>query len=154
MWFAWSGDPQRDRERIEAALAELRDRLKPVQGKIMLFGFSSGAVIAVEIAARDPERFAGALVMSPGGFEPATGKLAPSDSHGRQGYVMVCGADENPGNVEKAAVYARDMERLGARVFHHAYPDVSQHALAPDFQEQLPAWIGFMLDPTKRVPAS
>lgn len=87
--------------------------------------------------------------MSPGGNgEPSTGSLTSAPAHARQGYVLVCGADEHPGNVRMTAEYAAHALRLQARVEHHPYPGMSEHAFPPDFLERLPAWIAFITDPS------
>jgi hypothetical protein len=65
--FVWSEDPEIDLKRIDAAIDELKDRLTVKEGSLVLFGFSQGAMMSAEIAIRHPDRFAGALVMSPGG---------------------------------------------------------------------------------------
>jgi predicted esterase len=146
--FVWSEDPQRDAQRVEQALSDVADRLQVSPGQRMLYGFSQGAKMAVEIAARDPGQYAGALAMSPGGRrQPATGTLAPSATHSRQGYVLVCAAEESPGNVLLTERYADHMRRLAARVEHKAYPGVSAHAFPDDFAEQLPHWVDFILQP-------
>ncbi|MCA9141951.1 MAG: alpha/beta fold hydrolase [Planctomycetaceae bacterium] len=146
--FVWSEDPQLDLARIDAALAEVSDRLTVASGKVILFGFSQGAMMAAEIAARHPDRFAGALAMSPGGNgDPTTGSLGRLPAHAKQGYVCVCGADEHPGNVAMTKQYADDMRQLKARVEHHPYPNVAEHSFPPDFYERLPAWIAFISDP-------
>lgn len=144
--FVWSEEPERDARRIEETLDELRDRLLVAPGKIMLFGFSQGAMVSVEVAARNPERFAGALAMSPGGRrKPNTANLTSQSAHRLQGYVTVCGAEEHPGNVAITVRYDKDMRRLQARAQHKLYPDVSKHTFPPDFDQQFPNWIRFVL---------
>ncbi|PHS15989.1 MAG: hypothetical protein COA78_04335 [Blastopirellula sp.] len=145
--FVWSEDHEKDLQRVNRALREVSDRLKPAKGKLILFGFSQGAMMSAEIAARHPDDYAGAIIMSPGGgFSPATGRLSAEEAHKRQGYIVVCGAEEHPGNVSNTRKYASHMKRLNARVKERLYQDVSDHAFPPDYYEQLPSWIEFILD--------
>lgn len=144
--FVWSEDPDRDLQRIDDAFAEIKDRLSPKQGQIALFGFSQGAMMAAEIAARHPDRFAGALVMSPGGNGNANiAAITKTGDHQRQGFVCVCGAREAFGNVLMTKRYARDLTSLGCRVEHLPYPGMKDHSFPPDFAKKFPEWIAFML---------
>jgi len=140
--FVWSEDPKRDLNHIQAALAAYKNRLTPAPGKLMLFGFSQGGKMSVEIAARSPKQFSGALAMSPGGSKNAgTGGLQADPAHKLQHYIIVCNAGEHPGNVELTSNYAEDMRDLGANVEHKAYPGVSEHTLPPDYWDRIDGWI-------------
>ena len=62
-----------------------------------------------------------------------------------QSAICICGAGEHPGNVRMTATYANLFRQAGARVDHKPYPNLNTHSFPPDFGEQLPAWIGFLL---------
>jgi len=146
--FVWAQDSERNAARIAAALAEVADRLTVKQGAVVAFGFSQGAQAAAEVAVRYPEKYAGAIVLSPGGLEdPKPSAFQPSPAHREQGYVVACGARELPGNVFLTSEYARLTGGMGARVRHKTYPGVSAHTFPPDFDKVLPEWIRFILGP-------
>ncbi|MEW4488459.1 hypothetical protein AB1L42_10285 [Thalassoglobus sp. JC818] len=144
--FVWTEDPQQDEARIRKALEKVSPKLKAAPGQLVLFGFSQGAMVAAEIAARHPEDFSGALIMSPGGNnDPATLSLHPKANHTQQGYVVTCGAEEMLGNIAITRFYAQDLKRLGARVEAIEYPGMSEHQFPPDFADMLPQWVDFIL---------
>lgn len=152
--FVWSEDPVKDLARIDAALKEVTDRLTPAPGQAVLFGFSQGGLVSAELAARHPDRFAGAIIMSPGGNSSVQiSEVMARPEHKRQGIVAVCGAGEQAGNVTRTNEYAAAFEKLGARVYLKLYPDVKTHRFPADFVEKLPAWGKFILDPQAPVPA-
>ena len=144
--FIWSEDPVKDAARVDAALNEVKDRLTPKAGQLVLFGFSQGGMMSAEIAARAPDRYSGALVMSPGGNagpQPA-GFLRPANGRTLNA-VCICGAGEHPGNVAMTHTYANLFRQAGARVIHKPYPNMDTHSFPPDFETQLPRWIDFLL---------
>jgi predicted esterase len=149
--FVWSEDPEIDLRRIDAAIDELKDRLTVKEGSLMLFGFSQGAMMSAEIAIRHPDRFAGALVMSPGGIkQPDLAQLTKLEGNQNQVFVFVCGAGEAPGNVSLARDYAKTFSEFECKVEHKAYPGVSQHTYPPDFSRKFPTWVKSILDQDQR----
>ncbi len=72
--------------------------------------------------------------------------------HRQQGYIVVCGGDEQPGNVLMAELYGGQLKALKARVLHKPYPGVSAHAFPPDFSDRFGEWITFVLTPTSPTP--
>ncbi|MCE9572893.1 MAG: hypothetical protein K8W52_07030 [Deltaproteobacteria bacterium] len=144
--FAWAEDPERDLARIDRALAKLRDRVAIAEGKTALLGFSQGAQLAVELAARHPERFAGAIGMSPGTLTERTLDGLAAGSLAKRHFVMLVGAGEYPGNVTLAADDAAKLRAAGAEVYHRAHPDQKQHSFPPDFYDAFGTWLGFVID--------
>lgn len=144
--FVWSESPTRDRARLDEALAEVRDRVTVAPGQVILIGFSQGAQMAAEIAARDPRHFAGAIAMSPGLMtEHALGGVPPSPELAQRRFVVVVGAGESKGNVQLAERDATRLRELGADVFHKPYAEQEQHSFSPDFDTALPIWIRYIL---------
>jgi predicted esterase len=144
--FRWVESPTRDRERIEEALAEIGARVTTMPGRMILLGFSQGGIMAAEIAAREPHRYAGAIVMSPGGksdlgLERVTNHLELS----KRRFVVVAGAGEHPTTVKRAQQNTERLRALGADVFHKIYAEQQQHSVSPDFATVLPVWIKFIL---------
>jgi predicted esterase len=144
--FRWAESAERDAARVEEALAELRDRLTVAEGQIVLIGFSQGAQMSAEIAARQPGRFAGAIIMSPGTQgNLALEGIAASAELAKRRFVVVGGAGEHPGTVARAEGDAARLRTLGANVFHKAYADMNTHSFPPDFEEAMPVWVRFIL---------
>lgn len=144
--YAWSEDPARDAARVKDALASVADRVTVAPGRVVLVGFSQGAQVAAEVAARDPATFAGAIVLSPGSREASRlEQVAAAEAHAGRGFVVRVGAAEEPENVDRADEVTRSLRRLGARVDAHAYEGMDEHAFPPDYEERLGAWVAHCL---------
>jgi predicted esterase len=148
--FSWSEDPALDLERIDAALAKVGPRFQIAAGKVLLFGFSQGASMSVEIAARHPERFAGALALSPG---LKTEVDAPTGALGGRSFVLLANEHEHPATLARTSYYDRTLRSLGARVYYRPFPKLGGHTLPPDYSEKLPDWVKFIFDPAFALPA-
>ena len=142
--FSWSEEGARDAQRVTAALAELPPRLR--KRPLVLIGFAQGAQVALETAARAPERFAGAIALSPELRTRAgwTGMTA-SPALAPRGFVVAYGANELPATVRLAAADVGWLNAAHARVEDVAYPGVAEHALPADLAQRLPDWIAFLL---------
>ncbi len=108
--FAWAEDPARDLARIDRALAKLRDRVTIADGKVALLELLAGAQLAVELAARHPERFAGAIGLSPGTLTERTLDGLAAEPATRR-FVVAAGAGEHPATVATAAADAAKLPR-------------------------------------------
>jgi predicted esterase len=141
--FVWAEEPDADAKRIDAALQEVSDRITVAPGSVIAMGFSEGAQVAVEVSVRDPEKYAGAIVLSPGADfhlnqAPESAKLK------ERRFVVTIGGNEHPGNV-KLAEQDRDwLKKAGANVEFVTFPGVG-HMIPRDFDERLPKWIAFIL---------
>lgn len=144
--FSWAEDVERDRARVEKALAAVRDRVIPAEGKVLLIGFSQGAQMAAEIAARQPARYAGAIVLSPGSRAGLSLSGLGAGTLAQRRFVIVAGAGEHPATVKKAADDADLLRAAGAEVHHKTYPDLNVHTIPPDFEQAFPRWVKFLLD--------
>jgi predicted esterase len=144
--FRWAESPDQDLARIDAALAEARDRVTAAERRVVLLGFSQGAQMSAEIAARHPDKFVGAIVMSPGTLsERSLDGIGHSGDLAQYRFVVVAGAGESPRTVARAHADADRLTALGGDVFTRIYPDMNTHAFPPDFERALPRWIGFVL---------
>lgn len=147
--FVWSEDPEQDLARIDAAMQEQEvvEKLTPAEGKAVLFGFSQGASVAVELAARHPSRFAGAILLSPSAdSEIKLEQWQGQPENQRQGIVAVCGAEESPETVARTNQIAAKFKSLGARVSLKVYPGMKGRSLPPGFVQRFPGWGRFILD--------
>lgn len=147
--FAWAEDLKLDQARIDAALKEVQAKLTPKSGKIVLFGFSQGAALSAELSAEHPDRYAGAIVLSPGstkdGWLPKKAKPELTGSR----YVIAYGGGEHRLTIARGKFYAEGLDRLGAKVNHKPYPELARHTFPPDFREAFPKWVAEILNSEK-----
>jgi predicted esterase len=142
--FVWAEDPEKDAKRLRDALAEISDRVTVKKGHVITFGFSQGAQIGLEVAVRYPEEYAGSIVLSPGAL-PRLQEVRPSPLLAQRAFVVSCGANEHPGNVQLTAQDAGWLRQARARVIHKAYPGVAAHSFPRDFDARFPEWVTFIL---------
>lgn len=143
--FEWSEDFSLDSQRVERALAELSDRVTLKPGFIIAMGFSQGAQMSLQLAAHFPERYAGAIVLSPGSNnDPTYQESLPSLV--QSGFVLSCGANEHPGNVWQTSHGAEWVEKAGAKVILKLNEGESKHVFPSDFRQQFPGWVRFILE--------
>lgn len=142
--FVWAEDPEKDAKRLHDALAEVSDRVTVKKGYVITFGFSQGAQVGLDVAVRQPDEYAGSIVLSPGA-RPHLDDVQPSPLLARRGFVLSCGAKEHPGNVQLTALDANWLRQANAHVIHKAYPNVSTHSFPSDFDARFPEWVKFIL---------
>lgn len=137
--FVWSQDPKKDAERVDAALAEVADKVTVSDGGRIALGFSEGGQMAVEIAARDPKRYAGAVGMSPGAKFSLDAAKADPLLKGRKFFVTI-GGEELGGNIRLADDDTAWLKKAGADVELVTFKGIG-HTLPEDFTDRLPKWI-------------
>jgi len=141
--FRWSEDPERDAERVRDAI-EKHSASLTIAGKPALFGFSQGGKMAVEIAARDPARYAGAWAIAPGGFSPpqfeARGNL--------DGLFFRCsiGEGDRRGKVAWTRSYCEQARAAGATTETDIEVGFNRHAFPPGFAQTFVRWASRALD--------
>jgi predicted esterase len=141
----WAEDPAADHTHIQEILGKLPQRNRLNLRRVILFGFSQGALVAGALASLYPELYRGAVIMSPGGFQPPSVAQKPNKAIAGQTYYVVCGANEHPMNVQNTRFLADALRRVGARVTETEYPGVSRHTRPPDFKERFPEWAATIL---------
>ena len=146
--FVWAEDPEQDARRLRDALSEISDRITVKKGYVITFGFSQGAQVGLDVVVRYPEDYAGSIVLSPGATPHLDG-VKPSPLLTRRGFVLCCGAEEHPGNVQLTALDAKWLREAKSQVIHKAYPGMSTHSFPTDFDERFPEWIKYILDARK-----
>lgn len=142
--FSWSLDPVRDGRRVQEALAGIADRVTIRPGYVVLLGFSQGAQVALELAVRDPERYAGAIALSPS-VHSRLREVTPSPLLPRRGFVVACGVLETERIVFLTSEAASWLRSVRAQVRHLPYDTISAHAFPPDFGARFPEWVQFVL---------
>ena len=141
----WAEEPAADHAYIQERLAKIAAEHDLDVSRVALFGFSEGAMVAADICTRFPESYAGAIIMSPGGFTNPQAATTPLAQHTKQTYWAVCMADEHPGNVGLTRAYAKHLKALGSQVTEIEYPGIKEHTRPPDFKDRFPEWIGVIL---------
>jgi predicted esterase len=142
--FVWAVSGDEDAKRIDAALAEAADRITVAPGKVITIGFSEGAQVAVEVAARDPEKYAGGISMSPGA-DFFLDQVRPAAKLKERRFVVTIGSKEHPGNVMLARQDRDWLQKNAASVNYITFPGIA-HTLPADFSERLPKWISYILN--------
>ncbi len=143
--FGWSEDIQRDTKHIREGLKRLESKLTPKQGALILVGFSQGAQLAAEIAARHPDEYAGAIMMSCGfmGNSKLNDVRADAGIKDRT-YIAVCGKDEALGNIAMTAASAKWFRDRGAMIVEHYFPDQG-HSFPEGYYNHLSVWTQVIL---------
>jgi len=142
--FIWSDLPEFDLAQVEKSLAESHRVTGATFTRKALFGFSQGAVVAAELAARYPDEFDGAIVLSPGAdvfpleFDATK---ASSDQH----YFISVGAQEAAGNTSLARRYRDLLVKLGAKVVYFEVPGMKKHDRPPGCPEKFASWNAIIL---------
>jgi predicted esterase len=144
--FVWAEDPARDLERVKAAVVEVAGDVKVRPAGLIAFGFSQGAQVGLELAVRQPDLFAGAIVLSPGTSGPVRLRevTTPSRLLRQRGFVFGCGASEHPGNRQQTVEGARWVRTNEGKVMVKAFPGQKEHTFPTDFAERFPEWVRFI----------
>ena len=143
--FVWREDVESDAKRIEAAIVAVSDRVTIAGGQIYLIGFSQGGQLALEIASKYSERFAGAIAMSPGTLSPMERIGFGSTMLTGHRFVIVAGEKEHPSTLAAARISKERLSTFGAKVFYRIYPDVATHRFPADYYDVLPKWLAFLV---------
>jgi predicted esterase len=142
--FVWSVDAERDAKHVHDALAGVSNRVTVKPGHVIALGFSQGAQVGLEIAVRNPQEFAGAIVLSPGAASHLHEVATPSPLLARRAFVVACGAAEAPGNVRLKESDADWLRGVKAQVIEKEYAGVAEHAIPADFRARFPEWVRFI----------
>lgn len=141
--YAWSGNPALDHNRVKTALKQVDDQFVVKPGGLILVGFSQGAQVALEMAVRHPDEFAGAIAFSPGG-ESQLEQVTPPELLAKRGFVITYGDSEREGNIKLADDDVGWLHRSKAKVLPKRYKDTSRHQMPVDFDKRLPDWVRFV----------
>jgi predicted esterase len=142
--FNWTENPEQDYERVQAALKEIEGRVAIRSNAVIALGFSMGGQVGLEIAARHPETFAGAIAIVPGAGEGCQlREVKPSPLLPRRGVVIICGSKDGEDRLETAQQSTNWFRAAGARVEQKTYPGMG-HTFPPDFTRRFPEWLRFI----------
>lgn len=138
--FVWADDAAANREHILGALDSIKGRVTAA-GPMVTYGFSQGGQVALDLVALDPERFVGALALSPGGASQFD-RRAASPKLGDANAVIIVGDGEAWGNIAQARANAAWLKAAGVNVMLRETPDQQRHAYPVDFTERFGHWLG------------
>ncbi|MGH7613884.1 MAG: alpha/beta hydrolase [Gemmatimonadales bacterium] len=139
LWYPFSllEKPERNRPHLSSALALLKRVLEKIAAahvgpeRVVLLGFSQGASVALEFAARNPQRYGGLVALSGALLGP---EGTPRDYAGSlAGTPLFLGCGDMDSHLPKRRVdeTATVFERLGATVTKRIYRGLG-HAIDPD----------------------
>ncbi|MFB6270336.1 MAG: alpha/beta hydrolase, partial [Halobacterium sp.] len=148
-WFPYAaGAPiQRNEPHVSSALsavdrvlADVADWGVPVED-VVLFGFSQGASLAAEYAARNPRRYGGVVVLSGGLLGPLDHAREYEGSMDGAPVFLGCGADDPHVSGERVRETAAVFRDLDADVTERIYDGVGHEVTDEEF-----AFAGGLLD--------
>jgi dienelactone hydrolase len=143
-WQVFS--PDELAKRTEAVLAEVADRVTISPGGVITLGFSGGADLALQVAAREPNRYCGAIALevSPLG-EPQLANLEPSDKLKRSRFIIATGGDPGKSTVSSGERYRDWLRNAGAEVKLSILQQIGGRQLQDGSEKQFREWVAFIL---------
>ena len=120
--------------------------------RVFIAGFSQGAVMAYEVALREPDRFRGAAVLSGTLFPSATAHLPPRSDLAREAFFVAHGTADKRIPFASATAAHATLERLGVPTEFHAYAGMPHGTGAAEIRN-LSAWLSARLQPNASATA-
>ncbi|MFO0761347.1 MAG: hypothetical protein U0359_33020 [Byssovorax sp.] len=139
--FRWSHEPADNTAHLARAVEEITRRLRIPGAPVILLGFSEGAQAALVTAALDPERYRGAIALSPSSLGSPIAPIAPHPALAGQRYVVAYASFDSFDAVGTAYIDIDRLRELGAEVDSHTAWFYGTHGLPPDYELQFPKWI-------------
>lgn len=141
--FDWSEVDEHDFARVDAVRDALYEHGPFDPTRSIATGFSQGGVLAAKLLAAQPDRWRGAVALSPGAVhhQPV---LADADLTGHR-VVVTAGAAERGSIVSIARQFDAELRARGAAVELRLTEGMSEHTFPPDFETLLPLWVQAML---------
>jgi predicted esterase len=148
--FNWSENPERDYKRVQDALEEVGPRVRIQPEQVILFGFSQGGQVGLEIAARHPETIAGAIAVAPGAIRGSRLQSATRSALLKmRGFVIGEGELDSAARDGTVSGDAEWLREAGAKLKRETYAAV-RHALPRDLGKRLPDWVRFIREARER----
>ncbi|MCX8252637.1 Phospholipase/carboxylesterase [Beijerinckiaceae bacterium RH AL1] len=143
--FSWyrktsrAADIALSRKIVELIVQKSVERFDADPRRVFLGGFSQGGVMTYEVALHDPERFAGAVVLSGSMFPSALAGVA-SVGLAHDPFFIGHGTADPRIPIAAATAARSSLEHLGVPVAFHAYPGMG-HATNESETQDLAAWL-------------
>ncbi len=144
--FSWAENAAADKGHLDFALDQVKARFPTLKfGKKVLFGFSQGAQMALEIAAAFPNEFAGAIAFSPGTLtELQLKNLSALKQLRGQRYVIRVN-QEHEKNIAWAKADAQRLRASGAEVDFFLDAGVGAHTIPKNYATHMKRWLRHVL---------
>ena len=126
------------RKSLDLLIDDALKRFDADPNEVFLVGFSQGAVMAYDIALKEPGRFRGAAILSGSLFH--TGALQPSSARAKDAFFIGHGSADERIPFAAATAAQAALARLGAPVEFHAYPGM-HHEIGETETKDLGLWL-------------
>jgi predicted esterase len=139
--YSWDEYADVDALQLQYAEDYVRAKLNHFKvGPRLMFGFSQGAQMALEIAAQYPDRFAGAAAFSPGTLAGLELQWLDKRASLRNRHFLIRVNDEHPLNQRWAGNDAKRLQDAGGIVDFKTNKTITAHTVPPNYVELLLAW--------------
>ena len=144
--YSWAESTALDKAHLDFALTQVQARFPKLKiGKRVLFGFSQGAQMALEIAANYPLEFSGAIAFSPGTLtELQLANLSAGKQLHGQHYVIRVN-QEHEKNIAWAKADAEQLRAGGASVDYFLDTSVGRHTFPKNYSTNMKRWVRHVL---------
>lgn len=132
--YRWQ-DPELAEAIVSRSLRIAREQHKIDDQKVVLSGFSEGAMMTYILALRSPSQFRGAIPVAGSMPEPTGGWDAAGKQPLPRFFIMI-GEEEPPQTLQNNRDAARKLEAAGAKTRIKIYPGVA-HTFPPDHEKEL-----------------
>ncbi|MGY4493738.1 alpha/beta hydrolase [Pseudomonas sp. TE3610] len=154
-WFHKQGDGAYDgvtadlassRQTLHDFIAKAIAKYHTDKSKVVLVGFSQGAIMSYELGLREPQSIRGIAVLSGKILPVLHSELKPSPALGSLAIFIGHGVDDQRLPFADASEAQRILHELGLTPDFHAYADLG-HSISKTEIEDLSAWLGDVLAP-------
>ena len=140
--YSWSEIADADSLHLQFAEDFVKSKLPNlVVGPRLLFGFSQGAQMSLEIAARFPERYLGAAAFSPGTLGALDLAWLKPGTTLKKRYFVVHVNNEDPRNVAWAKSDNKRLKAAGASVEFELNMAIRSHGVPANYEQHLLRWV-------------
>jgi phospholipase/carboxylesterase len=136
------GDPvemARASELVLAFLDAAQERYPIDPRKIVLLGFSQGGALALDLALRDPSRFAGLAGLSCWLPDPLAEQIQPDSAHQSLPVLVVHGTEDPMVPVDRARESRQQLTRLGVVLTYREYQ--MAHEISVEALRDIVTWL-------------
>jgi len=135
--FSFMAETEKNEPGLSSALALIKKLVESLKSKgiteekVFLLGFSQGACLALEFAARNATRYAGVIGLSGGLIGPEDVKWNYNGSFGGTPVFLGCDVQDSHIPAQRVNASAEELKRMGANVILRFYRDLG-HTIARD----------------------
>lgn len=145
-WFPMKPGEMPDAREFLKASSRLRDfaaqaavRYPVDRSKTIVLGFSQGGMMAIDLAFRDTERFAGLMVLSSSFPDLLASNLPQTEAQRGFPVLMIHGTQDAQAPIERARESRPVFERFGVDLTFHEFP--MGHEIRPEAMTAIARWL-------------